>query len=399
MSELQNKRVLIIPDAYIGNSSGAGVTQIIAGVIKSMQGVVAIYGCDVEPGYDEVATLYKAPSAIAKANYFKTAYRKQFVQVLIDFKPTNVFFVGSITNKPLAYLEESIKRGLHTDVFIFMQDFFCAKFYANDSKAPCTECLDKGLFHLFKCKCDAQKMPFTQKLIRWDIRRQLRQILPKVNHVISSTDEQCDFYQRFGIAKEKTYRTPLPFTSSKLDKFSHSCGDYYIGIAQNRVEKGFQFVPQILEHITGKVKIVLAFYRESDIEKYRTNNNVSKYLKSGKLELIVNSWSNGLGDIIAGARGVIIPSIWPTTTEFGLLEALGLHKPVFAFNIGIHKEILSKYYPQNLFKIDDFKGFSERLSAYSEVEYEIDSIKSYIMYQQFTDINRWNEDYKNLLCL
>lgn len=398
MNELQDKRILIIPDAYIGKASGAGVTQIIAGVINSMQGVVAIYGTDVESGYDEIAKLYKAQSAPAKANYFKTSYRKQFIKVLNDFKPTNVYFIGSITNKPLVYLEESINRGLHIDVFIFMQDFFCAKFYANDSQAPCTKCLDKGLGHLFKCKCDAHKMSFLQKLVRWDIRRRLKKLLPKVNHLITSTEEQSDFYHRFGVAKEKTYITPLPFTSSKLNKYSHSYGDYYIGIAQNRIEKGFQFIPQILEYLTSGTKIVLAFYSDTDIDKYRANNNVEKYLELGELELVVKSWTNGLGDLIAGARGVIIPSIWPTTTEFSLLEALGLHKPVFAFNISVHKEVLAKFYPQNLFELGDFQSYGNRLSTYSKAEYETDSAKSYEMYKQFTDMNCLREDLKKILC-
>lgn len=397
MNRLQYKRILIISDAYVGNASGAGVTQIIVGIIKSMQGEVAIYGTDVENGHDDMATLYQAPSAPAIANYFKSKYRKQFVKVLEDFKPTNVFFVGSITNKPLVYIEESLKRGMHTDVFIFMQDFFCAKFYANDSNAPCTLCLDRGLSHLFKCKCSASRMYFTQKVVRWDIRRRLKKLLPLVDHVLTSTEEQCDFYHRFGVAQEKTYITPLPFTTSKLYNYSHSCGDYYIGIAQNREEKGFQFIPQILEYLEGNNRIVLAFYCDADIMKYRVNNKIEKYLKSGKLVLVVKSWSTGLGDLIASARGVIIPSIWPTTTEFGLLEALGLHKPIFAFNISIHKEVVGKYYPQNLFEIGDFNTFGKRLSTYTEEDYSIDSSKSFEMFQQFTNVNRWEEDFYIIL--
>ncbi len=395
---LTDKRIFIIPDAYIGNSSGAGVTQTVVRALSCLGVHVAIYSTDVEDGLNGDVTVFKALPSSAKTNYFKLGVLKHFQNALDKYKPTNVFFVGSITNKSLAYLEEALRRQLHIDVFIFMQDFFCAKFYANDAFGPCTKCLDEGLCHVFHSKCGVREhLGKMQLLVRWDIRRRLKKLLPKVNHVITSTREQCEFYQRFGVNKDRTYIMPLPFTSIKLDKYTSSCGDYFIGIAQLRVEKGFQFIPQILEHVDSNVKIRLAFCSDREIKQYRECTDVERFITNGRLQLISKSWSTGLGDVIAGSRGVIIPSIWPTTTEFGLLEALGLKKPVFAFNISVHREILANYYPKNLFELGDFKAFGKRLSLYSDNEYRSDGEKSREIYKQMVDFNLLKSHLKELL--
>ncbi len=48
----------------------------------------------------------------------------------------------------------------------------------------------------------------------------------------------------------------------------------------------------------------------------------------------------GLEDCLANAGGVLVPSLWDTTPEYALLEALYLQKPVVVFDVGTHSDCL-----------------------------------------------------------
>ena len=172
------------------------------------------------------------------------------------------------------------KEEVRGERFIFMQDFFCSKIYANDVNGPCTKCLDKCLFYAYKNTCGVRsKLGWPRLTQRILTRLMWKRVLPKVNHVATTTKEQMSFYKRFGIPEDKHSTLYLPFSSNKLSDLKAERGDYVIGIAQDRVEKGFQFIPRIL-HYT-KCKVVLAYSNEDTVKDVSNDINLRPYLKSG----------------------------------------------------------------------------------------------------------------------
>lgn len=395
---MNNRRILIIPDACVGTSSGATVTQVMMRWLKQADFTVSVYSADVKATYsDEDVEFYPAPCFTGYANIFSSEYRKRFKNVLDTFMPSHILFVGSITNKPLCYLEEAYKRNLKVEVFIFMQDFYCSKYYANDHQAPCRKCLDEGFKHVFKSNCGVKDIGFLKLAERYRTRIKLQKLLTKVDHIGTSTDEQAQFYVDFGIQMSKIFKLPLPFDDSKLKKYQSSRGDYYIGIAQNRIEKGFQFVPSILEHTSAK--LILAYYNEQAVSVNLQNPEFRKYIEKGQLRLVASSWKTNLGDLVAGSLGVLIPTIWPTTTEYGWLEALALNKPTVTFDISAHHEFMSNRLNGLVSPLGDFKAMGENMdylmsvsdSVYHDMERNIEKL-----YATLSNQNGWLKFFTTL---
>jgi glycosyltransferase involved in cell wall biosynthesis len=59
---------------------------------------------------------------------------------------------------------------------------------------------------------------------------------------------------------------------------------------------------------------------------------------------------------------VINPSIWATTTEFVLLEVLGMSKPVITFDVGIHREIIRNRINGICVKAGDFTAMGNEIN-------------------------------------
>ncbi|MDR0865185.1 MAG: glycosyltransferase [Candidatus Symbiothrix sp.] len=393
-------KVLLIPDAYFGNSSGAIVAQIAKKLLLSIGNEVSVFSTDMtEDAIESDGThLYYRTGYTGIANWREDKYIKEYEVVLQKTEATVIFTIGSITNKNLCYLEIAKKRGLKVISKIFMQDFFCMKLYANDKNGPCTRCLDKGYFEALKHKCIINNLvDYINACNRILIRKRLEKILPKINYVITSSDEQIGFYERFGIPKNKTIKTPLYFDVNRLNGLSSSMGNYYVGIAQNRIEKGFHFISEILAYCDDSIRIILAYNNKEQAIKAIKENNFQIYIDKGILDVQYDlKWETGLSQLVANARGVIIPSIWPTTTEFGLLEALGLGKPVFTFDVGIHSEIIEN--GVNGFKVPlgDCKTMAMQLNHFSNIQYAVVSAEAEILYNKLTDWRKWVSDLKQI---
>lgn len=395
---MAKKKILIIQDASQGKSSGAIVCQVAQKLCIELGHDVFVFAEDIETDFSEDNITYiKRRSFSSKANYFSHEYLKQFRNVLDKYSIETLFFLGSISNKPLCYLEEGLRRNLNICVKIFMQDFFCSKFYANDDSGICLKCLnDFGNAISHNCCGSGLK----NKLVafnRIQTRKRLKKLLPQANFVITSSDQQVGFYEDFGIPAEKCIKTPLYFNGERFKDVATTLGQYYIGIAQHRIEKGFHLLPPILKHCGKDVKIVLAYANNRQVEIAKNNPGFQPYIDSGQLEIVSSSWNSGLMELVANAKGVIIPSIWPTTTEFGLLESLSLGKCVFCFNIGIHGEIIQNGVNGYAFAVNESEDFGKKLTSFNETEYSAMRQNIVDLYQSLTDWDGWLKTLKEIL--
>ncbi len=390
---MSDRKFLVIPDASFRPASGGTVTQVLISYLQELGDSVVVYCSDIKErivvnGVDYVP----APQFTGLANLMPSTYHKAFKQVCDEIQPTHVLFDGSITNKPLCYLEESFNRHLKVVAFIFMQDFFCSKYYANDTEGPCRKCLDKGLSYVFRSRCGAKDSGFLKLVERYRLRKKLQGLLPKVDYIGTSTEEQVKFYCDFGIPRDRTFKLPLPFDDAKLKGISSSRGNYVVGIAQNRVEKGFHFIPSILEHT--KTKVVLAYYNDDEVKRNLENPEFKRFIEQGQLTLVASSWATGLGNLIANSQGVLIPSIWPTTTEYGWLEALALRKPTITFDISAHHEFMTNRVNGLISPVGDFAAMGDNmtyLDSISDTEYQKMANNVEKLYKQLTSSEGWIE--------
>jgi len=399
--EITNK-ILLIPDAYFGNASGAIVAQIAKKILQEIGNEVSIFSSDVADDNIETDStkVYHRTDYNGWANWKEEKYIKEYDKVLQHSRATVVFTIGSITNKNLCYLEIAKKRGLKVISKIFMQDFFCVKLYANNLLGPCTKCLDHNYFEAFINKCIINKPSDYLKTANGAlIRKRLEKILPKIDYVITSTEEQMSFYQKFGVPQEKCVKTPLYFDNSRLKEIMPVMGDYFVCIAQNRVEKGFQHLKEILSHCDSTIKIIVAYNNKEQANIAIKTYGFQQFIDNGMLEIKHDlTWENGLAEVVAHSRGVIIPSIWPTTTEFGLLEALGYQKPVFCFDLGIHHEVIKSGINGFTAPILDCKTMATQLMLVKseDTTYLSVSINAGLLYKEMTNWNGWVKTLKTM---
>lgn len=395
---MEKKNILIIPDACNGNSSGAIVCQMAVRMLQELGHNIIVFSEDINDTKLLGGNVFlNRKSFSSKSNIFSFPYSSEYRKVLDQYGINVVFILGSITNKPLCYLEEAYKRRLKVIVKIFMQDFFCAKFYANDRFGICVKCL-KNPFNAIQNHCCGRGWQADLTAIyRMLVRKRLKTLLPKADYVITSTDEQIGFYKQFGIPLSKCIKTPLYFNTERFLNVPTSFGDYYIGIAQMRVEKGFHLLPNILKHCSESVKIILAYANENQTKKAENDELFKPYIESGKLIVRQASWKTGLLDLVANSKGVIIPSIWPTTTEFGLLEALALQKCVFCFKVGIHAEKINNGVNGYAFPIAYEVAFAKALEDFNEDKFKAMLPGITGLYKELTDYNGWLETLKSLL--
>jgi len=398
----KRNNILLIPDAYFGNASGAIVTQIAKKLLQEMGNEVSIFSSDIAENSIEIdnTKLYHRKAYNGFANWKEKEYIKEYEEVLENSKAKVVLTVGSITNKNLCYLEIAKERGLKVISKIFMQDFFCIKLYANDVYGPCTKCLDNTYFEAFKNKCIIEKpVDYIKTANGIFIRKRLEKVLPKMDYVITSTDEQIEFYKKFGIPDEKCIKIPLFFDHNRLKGIEPKKGDYFVCIAQNRDEKGFQYLEEILSYCDKSIKIIAA-YSSEELENFAINKyGFQKFIDNGILEVESNlRWETGLAELVANSRGVIIPSIWPTTTEFGLLEALGYRKPVFCFDLGVHHEVIKDGINGFISALGDCKSVAEKLMQVrsDDAIYEEVSYNAGLLYKQMSNWESWKSALKTM---
>lgn len=396
------KKVLLIPDVYVTGESGALVANTLAQYLIEMGCQVGVLSHDVFDEIKEDVTYYRKELFTTNANYFSNKHKDNFDNVLVDFNPDVIFSVGGVINRPVFYFDVIKQKNIKHVYLIFCQDFYCARIHAALSNGPCTVCLTGSQFNAVKNKCGI-KTSRNQLLFLINggfTRTRLKSRLQRLDFVLGSSDEQLGFYREWGIENKKIVKMPLFFPEGRLLGIKIERGNYFIIAAQNRIEKGIHLLQRILPYVNTHLKIKIIFSRETEGRKALFDYGLDYFVQSGMLEPVYNvSWGNGLEQLVAKSRGVLITSIWPTTTEFALLEALGMQKPVICFNVGIHGEIFVNERNGFTFPINAFEQFGKainRLSLEDELYNEI-SQASLDLYNELTDKTKFHKILQSII--
>ena len=172
--------------------------------------------------------------------------------------------------------------------------------------------------------------------------------------------------KKYGANTENAIKTPIFFNADHLKEITSTKGDYFAVIGQCTTAKGWHHIPEIIRK-TKNVKFKLIIYKHETAERYIKKYKIEDLIKNGAVEIIsaLEKHSDVLR-VIAGSRAVIVPSIYPTTGEFSLLESIGLSKPVIVFDAGIHKEIFIDRHNALISKVGDINKMSNDINQLSK---------------------------------
>lgn len=364
-----HRRVLLHPDVFFTGHSGAIAAREAERLLTAIGCEVAVFTHDPPgPGQAEYRVFPRLPYT-GTAHYFGKRYRESLQKVIEAFRPDFMFFIGGIINTPVAYPDLCREKGVKTVFMLLVQDFFCARLHAALGTGSCTRCLQGSGLPAFWNHCgEKQSRPWLYLANYQVVRRLIAPGLRKMDYVLGSSDEQLSFYARAGVAPDRVRKIPLFFDQRRVKATKAAPGGYFVIIGQLRHEKGAHLVCRILDELRPGIRIKMIFFDDREaagfLERYPGNR---RHLESGKLELLPGvTMTRGAVELIAGSAGVINPSVWATTTEFVLLEVLGMGKPHICFDVGIHREVIRNRVNGICVPAGDFKAMADEIHSLAD---------------------------------
>jgi glycosyltransferase involved in cell wall biosynthesis len=357
-------KILFFAEKGVGSDSG---------VIAAREGarIFSKIGCDVAycaPGalsfnFPEMQRIYYIRPHRQLNHLVSSPALNEFCSVLDDFKPTHVFYFGSAISKTASFLRAAHKRGVRQIGFWITPDFFCTGNYGCLRSGPCKLCIDGSYYQaiLHKCSYHNGNLAIPKTLFQTILRVRLGRELRKCDVVMGSSRHQLSLFEEFGYDRSRAVHCPLFFDKKRVEGLKPHLGDYFVLYGQTRFEKGWHLFKDTADRCRG-VKFVLPFASKAVGELAIKNYCLSTLVDSGQVAPVYNvTWDTGVKEIVAASRGVLIPSIWPTTTEYTLLESLGLGKPIVAFDVGIHHEEIQDGVNGLLAPLNDIENLASKI--------------------------------------
>jgi len=383
-------KILIHPDIFYSGHSGAIAAREAARKLSGLGCEIGVFTHD--PQNKEVAnyTYFQRIPYKGTANYCPAEYKKSFLKVISEFKPNYVFFIGGIVNTPVVYFDLCMQYKIKTVFLLLVQDFYCVRLHAGLGENSCTKCLDGSNFNALLNHCAEKQTRPLLMFLNYQINQKL--FLPrlrKIDFVLGSSDEQLDFYRRIGVKKSSIIKLPLFFDQNRVKELKVTSKPYFVIIGQYRHEKGIHLISKILDFVNDGIVVKLLLFNQEEANRFQLEFTQNlKHIKSGKLEVLPGiTMTNGAIELIAGSKGVINPSIWATTTEFVLVEVLGMAKPIITFDVGIHKEVIKNRINGICVKAGDFKAMGDEINNLNNdplLEHRI-SIQAKKLFHELTD--------------
>jgi len=278
--------------------------------------------------------------------FFQTNEIKQFRKILIEFTPEVVHFASFDNAKPPSYIKSAKKIGAKVILQPWTMQFFCAQGFGFRNGKQCTQCASGKFSNALIQKC------ITYKGIPSLIEKYyLRRSALSADVILSSNIDLDEILFKYGIKKTNIVRFPVPFDCNFFKNQITNEEDYFIFYGQANQHKGLNVILNIFKNLP-----------ELKLKIYPLSNLPVNILKSSNIEIINGmNWSNGLEDAILNAKAVLVPSLWASSTEYALCEALLMKKPVVVFNVGVHKSIFKNKVNAMVADPDNFESFSDAI--------------------------------------
>jgi glycosyltransferase involved in cell wall biosynthesis len=346
------RRVLIVPDSIWGNDSGHRSTQFLTRTLKKQGFDIAVFAED-PPNFssqrdnflssERVIFFPKTPYKFFDQFFpFKKSAIDEFKEILDKFEPDLVFYFGTIRNKiTIDYLNSNDIKVPYVYLPL-TNEFWCLKNFAGLKDGECYKCMGQNFTHAFINKCLETNNPLPY--VKESIERMLsKKRFLNANALLGYSKSQRETYTMFGLDESKARHSNIFFDPKTIDGIKTSKGNYFLISGQLTDAKGWHLIPELLKlDLENKLKFKFVIYNKDLARKFVHKNKLEKFIENGKLEIITGLEShNDVLIQVANSLAVIIPSNYPSTGEFALLEAMGLGKPVVAFDVGAHKDFLA----------------------------------------------------------
>ena len=345
MSNTHHTKILFVPDSFWGPDSGHRSSKYTLKVLLKIGYKVAIYAMNdklTKAQLDEFnktgCNYYEQTPYSFKHQFIKGKVYKEFSKILKEFRPDVVLYIGSIANK--TSIDYCIKHKIDYAILPLTTEYYCVKNFAGREDGSCYKCLSGNYFNSIVFRCLGKRtlvIEYLKKILQLLLSKDR---MLKATYVLGYSEDQLSLLEHYGVNRNKCHELPIFFDPKSISKKGEVVEDYFVMSGQCITAKGWHIIKSIIER-TPQVRYKLVIFNTDTANKYVDRYRLYDYIESGRVEIIseVEEHIEFLS-IISKSIGVLVPSYYPTTGEFVLLESLGMGKPIIAFNSGVHREIL-----------------------------------------------------------
>jgi glycosyltransferase involved in cell wall biosynthesis len=331
-------RVLLVADSVSKFSSGGLVVNRIIDVLLSAGAKVAVFS-ESELGYNtasrsDVHITFGAFSGLG--HLFPGNQVKEFQKTIEEFKPDIIHWcsLDYMKSRHLIKVAKTTNARLVAQPWVY--NFFCAQGYNYLNGGTCNKCLPNKFYNAIIHNCGESN----SKLMQAASRLLYRSDILGFDRFLSTGSVMDDTLINYGANKSLIIRCALPFDKDRLD---------YLIPHINENRKSFTFYGQFKEfkgayqlrniiQTLPEVNFDIYSLHEQDQDINLQQQKISDFCNASLLYKY--TWSSGLDVNLANSLGVVLPSLWPTSTEYVLLESMTLRKPIIAYDVGANKDIL-----------------------------------------------------------
>jgi glycosyltransferase involved in cell wall biosynthesis len=252
----------------------------------------------------------------------------EFSRLVDDFAPDVVHFASFDHTKSANLYQYCVDRKLRIVLQPWTMHFYCAQGFGFREGNQCRRCIEDGFTTAMATGCTSLRGAVSQ-FERLALRRMATR---SADVVLSSNSDLDTILLAYGIAEQKIHRFPIAFDPTKTVALEQKTdGDYFIYYGQANSHKGTDFIIELFRELPDKK---LKMY---PMAPYGTDKPLPP-----NIEVVPGvGWGRGLREAIERAKAVVVPSLWATSTEYALCEAMMMRKPVIVFGVGVHKDILT----------------------------------------------------------
>ena len=354
------KTIGLVCEAFTNKLSGGRAALAVANSLRRLGYTVAVYVTNPDIPIDAdllrdftidgtptanhlsrlVARLHHLPVSFYNAS--KKAVRLQaiflnkhhYIEWLAKVKPKVVHFASFHIDKPPYMINEAGKRGIPVILQPWVHSYACYQGFGFRGNDVCTKCFTGDFKQAAKHHC-ARGLP---SALSSALRKKLRKAALKYAFFLASSTDMKEKLLLYGVPESKIAIVLLPYEFKDHDG-PQTCPteSYFLYYSAIQDYKGINVLKALLSHQPHiKVRILPMNGQVKLMERHGLTKSTYP-----NLQIFTNlHWGTQIRQHIRNARGILIPSLWPTTGEYVLLEAMTLGKAPVAFDVGMHKDIL-----------------------------------------------------------
>lgn len=313
--------------------------------------------------------------------FFRTKEINQFNKILNTFSPDIVHFASFDIDKPAQFIKSAKIFGAKVVLQPWTMRFFCAQGFGFREGEICTLCANGNYSNAFTKRCVTYRgIPSLLE------RKILHKHALSADVLLSSNNELDKILLDYGVKESKLVRFPVPFDYTFLSPQQIEEKNDFIYFGQPNSHKGLNVLLKIFKLLP---ELKLKLYPLSYLQKSK--------IKNENIEVINGiGWSNGLEEAIASTKTILIPSLWSTSTEYAMCEALLFKKPVVLFNVGVHKDIFINKHNAIVIEPNDLETFANEIIELNQ-NIELRRSIGENGYRTLLEINNPNKLYSQLL--